>query len=102
MNWRQVCSAEFPKFEMKAIELDDKPYILIRHDEGCLCYFDRCSHQDVKLSEFGSLTDKILVCFAHGVEFDLTSGQRLSGPQCGNLSPIPCKVEGGDIWVSLP
>lgn len=61
---------------------------------------NRCPHAGEALCE-GVLEGYVIVCKAHGWDFDVRSGHR---PDDADGFPIPCfavRIEGGDIWVDL-
>ena len=61
---------------------------------------NRCPHGDSPLSE-GELTGCVIVCRAHGWDFDVRTGFKPGDP---DGFPIPCfavKLEGEDIWVDV-
>ena len=67
--------SQFPAGEIVAVELGGRSLIVIHWSERYLCYTDACSHQPVKLSEFGLLAPEgILMCQAHGACFDVAKG----------------------------
>jgi nitrite reductase/ring-hydroxylating ferredoxin subunit len=67
-------------------------YILIANVDGQFYALDdRCGHMNAMLS-MGTLTGKIVVCPFHFAEFDVTTGQKIKGPQeesFGNLDKFP-------------
>lgn len=66
-----------------------------------VCFVDRCSHQDVKLSDFGSIGDTHLVCLAHGARFQLPGGQVENFPACDGLKRVDLQVDSDVIYASL-
>ena len=104
MSWKSLGPLEaFTSGAFVPVEIDGTNLVVIRGEDQVLhCFKDRCSHQDVKLSDFGAIRDGSLVCDAHGVFFDLTSGARLKGPSCGALDRYELRVESGALQVDLP
>lgn len=66
-----------------------------------VCFVDRCSHQDIKLSDFGRIEDRSLVCLAHGARFSLPSGDAEQFPACVALKKVGLLVDGDMISVNL-
>lgn len=65
-------------------------------------YRDLCSHQDVKLSDFGEITpERELICHAHAAKFCLAQGTALCHPGKDPLTAFPCKVEDDQLWVCI-
>lgn len=59
-----------------------------------------CPHAGHPLSE-GELTGSVVVCSAHGWDFDVSTGFKPGDP---DGFPIPCfvvRVEGGSVWVDV-
>lgn len=59
---------------------------------------DRCSHEDVPLSE-GALTDCVIECRKHGATFDITTGAHLSPPAVAPVKKYPIRVEDEIVQV---
>jgi nitrite reductase/ring-hydroxylating ferredoxin subunit len=53
----------------------------------------RCGHMNAPL-DMGTLDGTIVTCAMHGVQFDVTTGEPLSGPMPANLGnePIPAGI----------
>ncbi len=74
--------------------------ILIRRLGQIQCYLDQCSHQPIKLSEFGEITAGRLVCHAHGGTFDLDSkGRVVCDPPVDALTSVECAEVSGQVFV---
>ncbi len=86
--------------EIKGLEIQSIPILVVIQD-GVRCYYDRCSHQDVKLSDFGAIIDNGIVCYAHGARFCPLTGKELCEPAKDPLLSIPSKVEAGFLWVDI-
>ncbi|HTX43245.1 MAG TPA: Rieske 2Fe-2S domain-containing protein [Methanocella sp.] len=64
---------------MKAYEVDGKEIVLC-NDGGRFYAFDRrCGHMSAPL-DMGTVNGYILTCPLHAVQFDVTTGEALSGP----------------------
>ncbi|MFW7378591.1 MAG: Rieske (2Fe-2S) protein [Oligoflexus sp.] len=103
MSWIAVCQKE---------ELQSQPWLTRQlqglslilfalEDDRPACFLDRCSHQDVRLSDFGKRSGDRLLCFAHGAVFDLHDGGVLRPPACEALSSFPCRYQGGQVEILL-
>lgn len=66
-----------------------------------VCFVDRCSHQDIKLSDFGRIEDRSLVCLAHGARFSLPSGDAEQFPACVALKKVGLLVDGDMLSANL-
>jgi nitrite reductase/ring-hydroxylating ferredoxin subunit len=60
---------------------------------------DACLHQGMSLG-FSRLEGKIVTCRAHGMRYDVSTGQVLGSQRMG-LKTYPVKVENGRILVSI-
>ena len=61
---------------------------------------DRCSHAGSKLST-GLLLGNMIMCIAHGAQFDLETGKPLTMVAHDPVKVYAVKVEGDDILVDL-
>ena len=59
---------------------------------------DRCSHEDVPLSE-GALNGCEIECHKHGATFDITTGQHLTPPAVSPVKTFPVRVEGDLVQI---
>ncbi len=75
-------------------------WIILREGAELRAYRDLCSHQDVKLSEFGHLKGDTLVCFAHGACFSCNDGAPLTWPATRGLEKAAVKVAHGEVFLS--
>ena len=74
--------------------------IIVKQGGVVSCFVDRCSHQDIKLSEFGALQGGTIICFAHNARFSCVDGHVLCPPAEQGLSRWPIKVIGQDIFLA--
>lgn len=76
---RAIKAAEIAPGGMKAVELADRE-IVIGNSGGNYHAIDRrCGHMNAPL-EKGTLDGRILTCAMHYAQFDITTGEALSGP----------------------
>lgn len=95
--------SQFPAGKIVALELGGQSLIVIHWSNRYLCYTDACSHQPVKLSEFGLLAPEgILMCQAHGACFDVArGGAPLCFPARDGLRPWETRLMGDNLEISL-
>ncbi len=75
--------------------------ILITNIEGrYYAIGGKCTHAGGNLSK-GKLEGKIVTCPRHGSKFDVTTGNRVSGPAAQNEPKYEVKIEGGSIKVDI-
>jgi 3-phenylpropionate/trans-cinnamate dioxygenase ferredoxin subunit/naphthalene 1,2-dioxygenase system ferredoxin subunit len=103
---------------MRAVTLGGRELVLC-NCEGTFYAVERaCGHANARL-ERGALTGWILTCPLHYAQFDIRSGEALSGPApkppdskhpdpadpalaTRSLRTYPVKVENGAVYVDLP
>ncbi|HET9239071.1 MAG TPA: Rieske 2Fe-2S domain-containing protein [Oligoflexus sp.] len=76
-------------------------YILIRRGDEVTAFVDLCSHQEIKLSEFGEIQQGVLICHAHGAAFDCHDGKELCFPATSPLQNIPTRLSAGQVELYL-
>lgn len=82
--------------------LGEREIALARLQNGdWVAFDDTCTHEECPLSE-GDVEEDRIVCYCHGSEFDLRTGEVLVGPAEDPLSIYPVRVEGGELQVELP
>lgn len=76
---------------------------VVRIDDDVYAIGDRCSHQDVSLSEGEVLCeDKQLECWKHGSAFSLEDGTPHALPATKPVPVYEARVVDGQIEVVLP
>ncbi len=101
-QWVELCTiSDISEDSLTRFCLSEHELILVRSAQGIGCFFDRCPHQDIKLSQFGCLHRGTLLCQAHGARFEPVSGEVSSGPTLESLRSYPVKIEDGIVWVDL-
>ena len=76
---------------MKTVELDGHEIVVCNYDGTYYAIQRRCGHMNAPL-EMGTLDGKFVTCAMHCAQFDITTGQALSGPvpaDMGNETPPP-------------
>ncbi len=75
---------------MKAYEVKGKEIVLCNYDGKIYAVSRRCGHTNAPL-EIGTLEGYILTCPLHHSQFDITTGEVLSGPVPADFGeePIP-------------
>lgn len=64
---------------MKSVEVEGREVIVCNIDGAFLAMERRCGHMNAPL-ERGTLDGKILTCAMHNAQFDVITGEALSGP----------------------
>jgi nitrite reductase/ring-hydroxylating ferredoxin subunit len=75
---------------LKAVEVNGEEIVLCNDDGKIYAVGRRCGHMSAPL-DLGTLEGYILTCPMHHAQFDITSGEALSGPVPADLGnePIP-------------
>ncbi len=88
---RAIRTAEVAPGGMKAVELNGREVVVCNCDGTFLAIDRRCGHMNSPL-EMGTLDGSIVTCAMHCAQFDVTTGEALSGPvpaYLGNETPPP-------------
>jgi nitrite reductase/ring-hydroxylating ferredoxin subunit len=103
-DWMLLAELEaIPEERLWAVECGGYPWVVIRSGLEVRCFFDRCSHQDVRLSEFAQLdAGGGILCFAHGARFCANSGTPLCFPAQRALWQADTRVEGSHVFLRIP
>ena len=100
-KWVRVAAeADCPAGSLKGWVVDGVP-VALANVEGRLCAMhDRCSHEDLPLSD-GELDGDEVVCVYHGARFDACTGARKALPAVRPIKSYPVELRDGDIFVDL-
>lgn len=84
--------------QMKLIRVNGERLVLAHTEEGWTAFTDRCPHRG------GSLADGIVACGTvtfpwHGSQFDIVSGNVVSGPASDPIRSFPVEVVGDEIRI---
>ena len=85
---------------MRRVELDDRALVIIRIDDQYYALEDRCSHEEIPLSE-GWIEEDAVACCMHGAKFNPKTGDPLSLPAYEPVKTYPVKVIGDSVKVNL-
>jgi nitrite reductase/ring-hydroxylating ferredoxin subunit len=80
---------------MKTVEIDGREIVICNSGGAYYAVQRRCGHMNAAL-ELGTLDGQYLTCGMHCAQFDIVTGQALSGPvpaDLGNESPPPKLAE---------
>jgi 3-phenylpropionate/trans-cinnamate dioxygenase ferredoxin component len=87
--------------DLHGVVLEGHEIALARLADGSWVAFDdTCTHEECPLSE-GDVEDGRIICYCHGSEFDLRTGEVLEGPAEDPLTMHPVRVEDGELQVEL-
>ncbi|MFY7928226.1 MAG: Rieske (2Fe-2S) protein, partial [Oligoflexus sp.] len=91
-----------PEGRLHSVRCAGRDWVIVKHGEELRCFLDRCSHQDIKLSEFGHLDGGTILCFAHGARFCDRTGVALCWPAEDPLTLASVRVESGRVLLLPP
>ena len=92
----------FPEGKAHRVEVDGHVIALVRIGDDVYAIGDRCSHQDISLSEGDVLAeDKELECWKHGSAFSLETGEPTSLPATRPVPVYDARVVDGGVEVVI-
>jgi nitrite reductase/ring-hydroxylating ferredoxin subunit len=92
--------AEVPEGELRAFDLPGVRVAIAHVENELFAFGDECTHEGCSLAE-GSLggQEDTVVCPCHESEFDLATGEPMSGPA---VDPVPVyPVRERDGWIEI-
>lgn len=102
MAWHRVCRIdEIPSEDVLPLEIDGRPLAVCAAQGGYYVFLDRCTHEDVALSN-GFLEGCEIECPLHGSRFDIRTGKCLTPPATDDVRTFTTKVEEGALYAELP
>ena len=81
---RAISAEEIAPGGMKMVEIEGREIVICNCDGTYYAIQRRCGHMNAPL-EMGTLDGKIATCAMHCAQFDVTTGQVLSGPVPADL-----------------
>ena len=91
---------EFVQRSIKSVRVLGKPVAIIKDSDGMFRAMEAgCKHQNADITR-GAVKDGIATCPWHGWQYDLRTGECVSGGTAP-LRPYGCKVEGENILITL-
>jgi nitrite reductase/ring-hydroxylating ferredoxin subunit len=92
---------------MKATAVGEKQIVICNFDNKFYALERRCGHLSASL-DMGTLDGNILTCPLHYAQFDITTGEALSGPvppdlqhPTRSLITYPVKLEAGAVLIDV-
>lgn len=93
-------AGEVPVGEIRVFDVDGYA-VAVANVGGILHAFqDECTHQTCSLGE-GDIEGDSIVCLCHNAEFDMSSGEPLSGPATVPIPVFEVREDNGDLQVSI-
>ena len=92
---------EIPPGTSTCVETDGRRIALFNSDGTLHAIDDTCPHRGGPLSQ-GKVADGCVTCPWHGAVFQITTGERISGPARRGVRRYVLQVDGQDIQVEIP
>jgi 3-phenylpropionate/trans-cinnamate dioxygenase ferredoxin subunit len=95
--------AEITEGEALRVEVDGLSALaLVRIEDDVYAIGDRCTHQDVSLSE-GEIDpdDRTIECWKHGSTFSLVTGEPSALPATRPTPVFDVSVRDGDVFIVI-
>ena len=100
-TWVKVADlSDCPPGSLLEVEAEQELIVLANIDGDLYALQNRCSHQDLPLSD-GELDGDRLECLYHGARFDVCTGRAVGLPA---IKPVPVydvRIRGQEIYVQI-
>ena len=89
--------------EVRRFDLGSVRVALVRIDDDWYAVGDRCTHQDISLSE-GEVhpESREIECWKHGSCFSLVTGEPSSLPATKAVPVYDVRLDGDDVYLVVP
>ena len=81
------------------IDVEGKAVCVAKVNGNVYAIGDLCSHSDASLSE-GEIKNGKIECWLHGAEFDLATGEAVTGPAFEPVPTYNVEIDGDVVSVS--
>jgi 3-phenylpropionate/trans-cinnamate dioxygenase ferredoxin subunit len=98
-EWIKVATLEeCAPGSLRSVMVGVVPVVLANVDGTVYAAMDRCSHEDLPLSD-GEMEGTTLVCQYHGARFDITTGAPRGLPAVKPVKTFPVEVREDGIYI---
>lgn len=99
-EWTKVATLEeCPPGSLRKVMVGMDPVVLVNVDGSIHAILDRCTHEDLPLSD-GEMEGEVIVCTYHGARFDVTSGGARGLPAVKPVKTYPVEIREDGIYIS--
>ena len=100
-TWMKVADlSECPPGNLLDVEAGRESIVLANIDGDLYALENRCSHQDLPLSD-GELDGDRLECLYHGARFDVCTGKAVGLPAIKPVPSYDVQIRGQEIFVQI-
>ena len=100
-EWIRVADVgDCPPGTLLEVEAGPELIVLANVDGNLYALENRCSHQDLPLSD-GELDGDRLECLYHGAEFDVCTGKAMGLPAVKPVETYAVELRGQEIYVRI-
>ena len=100
-DWVKVADlSECPPGTLLDVEVGRESIVLANIDGDLYALENRCSHQDLPLSD-GELDGDRLECLYHGARFDVCTGKAVGLPAIKPVATYGVELRGQEIYVQV-
>jgi nitrite reductase/ring-hydroxylating ferredoxin subunit len=86
---------------MKLVHLNGHRIVVARAEERIVAFQDHCTHRGGPLAD-GVLTCNVVTCPWHGSQFNVETGEVVSGPAEQRIHVYPVRIEESSIRLIAP
>jgi 3-phenylpropionate/trans-cinnamate dioxygenase ferredoxin subunit len=99
-DWTKVATLEeCPPGSLHKVMVGIDPVVLANVDGEVHAVLDRCTHEDLPLSD-GEMEGCVIVCSYHGARYDVTSGAPRGLPAVKPVKSFPVEIREDGIYVA--
>lgn len=98
-EWTKVATLEdCPPGSLHRVMVGHEPVVLTNVDGVVYAILDRCTHEDLPLSD-GEMEGTNIVCSYHGARFDVASGAARGLPAVKPVKTFPVEMREDGIYI---
>lgn len=86
--------------ELTSLDVDGREIAVCRVEGVVYAFDDECTHRACSLAE-GELEGTVVLCPCHAGEFDVTTGEVVSGPPPDPVAVYPVRASGDDLVIEV-
>lgn len=96
---------ELPQGSTKAFTVGEGELFVVNYWGAYYGYVNRCPHLNIELNwlpdQFLDDSGELIQCAQHGAQFNIESGECISGPCMGEaLTAVAIEIKDGALWLA--